>query len=93
MLDEESMTNHWCFLVAKGYEAASLKGQYGNETDTLRVFAKSVTLGSTQGTGLVFPVITIIFLLVSLSPLFRTASAHDHKNRVKCAAVFSHACC
>lgn len=61
LLDEESMTNHWCFLVEKGYEAASLNGQYRNKTDTLRVFVKSVTLGSTQGTGLVFPDITINF--------------------------------
>lgn len=60
---------------------------------TLGVFMKSVTPQSTQGTGLVFAVITIIFLLVPLAPLFRTASAHNHKNRVKCAAVFSHVCC
>lgn len=78
LLNEESMINYWCFLVAKAYEAAFLEGQYRNETDTLRSVG-SITLGITQGTGLIFPVNVIIFLLVSLSPLFRTASAHEHK--------------
>lgn len=92
LLDEGSMTTHWCFLVAKAYETASLKGWYRNETDTLRVFMKSITQGSMKGTGLLLVVITI-FLLVSLSPLFRMASAHDHKNRVKCVTNFSLVCC
>jgi len=56
-------------------------------------FAKSISLGSTQGTGLVSPVIIAILLLVPLLPLLETANAHGHKNIVRCAIFFSCVCC
>lgn len=67
----------------------SLRGEYKSEDDTRRTFVKSITLGSTQESGLALPV--IIFLLLLPLPLFGTANAHDHKNVANVA--FSYACC